>query len=96
MLKHLNDIKNYNKTIIHYNNRNDSIRRKYEVSKHFAYNHDVNKDFKVCVFRNNIKILEDRLNIENDLIHLFLNMQCVILNEYVPYYNKIKVLCYNN
>ena len=50
--------------------------------KHFnTKDHCVKENFRFFIFKNNIEDLSDRLNIETQLIHLFLKLDIPILNE---------------
>ena len=52
------------------------------VVKHFnTKDHCVKENFRFFIFKNNIEDLSDRLNIETQLIHLFLKLDIPILNE---------------
>ena len=42
------------------------------------------KNIKFFIFKDNIDILNERLNIELQLIHLFLKLGITLLNEKIP------------
>jgi predicted GIY-YIG superfamily endonuclease len=56
-----------------------------EVGLHFNLkNHDYKKDLKFCIFNKDLKILEDRLSIETDMINIFRNNGIPLLNIKIP------------
>ena len=56
---------------------NDSV----NLIKHFCQNdHTLRKNFRFLIFKTDIIDLFDRLNLENQLIHLFLKLNIQILN----------------
>ena len=90
---HKNVIKNY-KTIMYRSSMEN--KSKYVVGEHFNLNtHSINDHFRICVFRDNIESIDERLSIENDLIHLFRLNKLTVYNDYIPIHNYVKKLCYN-
>jgi hypothetical protein len=83
--QHLNNIKRY----INFNISHS------EVADHFDKNHDVNKDFRYVVFNSNVIEKSKRLNIEADLIHIFLNMGANVINGYIPNKYNMKTLAFS-
>ena len=78
---HKTAIKNYSAIIQRYKDQSNN----YCVAKHFYTNsHIIERDFRFCVFRENINDLEERLSIENDLIHILILLNYYILNDYIP------------
>jgi hypothetical protein len=83
--QHLNNIKRY----INFNISHS------EVADHFDKNHNVNKDFRYVVFNSNVIEKSKRLNIEADLIHIFLNMGANVINGYIPNKYNMKTLAFS-
>ena len=52
-----------------------------EVALHFnRKGHNFSQHLKVFIFANNLTIDEQRLDIESEIIHLFLTFECKIIN----------------
>ena len=47
---------------------------------------------RFCIFRKDIVDLQDRLNIENDVIHLIRLFDGTVCNDYIPNHGFIKQL----
>ena len=79
-----NNIKNRiraHKRNILINNYENEIETK-NLIKHFNLpNHSLRKDFTFVIFKKDINSLVERLNLENQLIHLFLNLKQNVLND---------------
>ena len=67
-----------------------------EVADHFnLVGHVLNRDFKVCIFKDKLKELSIRRSVELDLIYLFKNVfNFEILNEKIYNINYIKSLSF--
>ena len=74
--EHLKSIENFNrdldKTLINFDNLS-------EVAVHFNKNgHNIERDFRFCVFENNVNNEVYRKSIETDLINLFVKTNTII------------------
>jgi hypothetical protein len=70
--EHLRDIKNFT-AYIQYNS---------VVADHFnRKGHNVSRDFKFCILKNSLPDLKERLDYENNFVHLFKNLGFKILND---------------
>ena len=74
--EHLKSIENFNrdldKTLINFDNLS-------EVAVHFNKNgHNTERDFRFCVFENNVNNEVYRKSIETDLINLFVKTNTII------------------
>jgi hypothetical protein len=65
-----------------------------EVGAHFSRNHILKEDLKFIIFKENVSDLFDRLNIENDVINLFLNFKKHVINKFIPNHKFIKKFCF--
>ena len=66
-----------------------------EVAKHFNLPlHDFNFHFKFYIFKSKVLNFEERRNIENDMIHLILNVNKKIINRNIPNMYAIKRLTF--
>jgi len=82
--QHLLNIKNF----IPYTNV------KSEVAEHFRLKgHNLDRDFKFCIFRKDINDKKERLSIEADLIHIIGQFRSII-NQKIPNLYYIKELIF--
>ena len=58
-------------------------------------NHNLELDFKFYIFRDNISDLKERLDIENDVINLFLKSNVNLINFYKPNHEYCKTLAFS-
>ena len=82
-----------NKTMI-----NSDINDGVNLIEHFNQkDHDLRKNFGFFIFKTGIPDLNDRLNLENQLIHLFLTLKIPILNDRVAdkYLYKKQIFLFN-
>jgi hypothetical protein len=66
------------------NTKEDSINDGIYLIKHFQKDHYFKTDSKFFIFKINITDKMDRLNIETQLMHLFLKLNIPILNDKIP------------
>lgn len=67
-----------------------------EVGHHFNLKgHKIETHFEFLIFKDKVDLLEDRLSIEKDLIHLFLNFHPPIINDKIPSLYNIKTLSFS-
>ena len=77
---------------------NSDINDGVNLIEHFNQkDHDLRKNFGFFIFKTGIPDLNDRLNLENQLIHLFLILKIPILNDRVAdkYLYKIQIFLFN-
>lgn len=76
--EHLKNIINFKKDL---NNSLINLDKCSETAIHFNLSgHDIKKDFRFCIFENNVNNKEIRRSIETDLMHLFKNTNNIIIN----------------
>ncbi len=67
----------------------------FNVAIHFNNNdHIIERDFRFIVFRSNILDKKHRLNVECDLINIFLKNKLIIVNEYLPNNDFTRFFCF--
>ncbi len=67
-----------------------------EVGLHFNLRYHNYKDhFRFFIFKDNVKLLEDRLSIEKDLINLFIHFNPPLINSRIPSTFNIKNLAFS-
>ncbi len=93
MQSHKSIIINYSK---HSDMKKGSSADGYNIAIHFNMeNHIFERDFRFLIFRSDIKLLNERLNIESDLINIFKLNDINLINEYIPNNKYIRKLCFS-
>ena len=72
--------------------------KNYPLAVHFLENKKCKfeEHLRFCIFRKDILDLQDRLNIESDIIHLIRLFGGTVCNDYIPNHNFIKQLGFAN